>query len=220
MRSIIPMSYRHFAIFLIAISLTGTAYADKPKATELEARIAALEARVNRLHGSAAAVVPVGLGGSTGGNVVFTAALEVQVCPAGTVPTGSFCFDNPPGAIKVESQVFGTADQGAVITIDAANNPNFLTLAEAITNGIDDDIVIRTQSFADGAPGGGGASSSSERIFFGKDQVSSDVLRNDLEGLEVTSIRVAVDQFYSFYSQQDDSTEFQLRARVIFRVAD
>ena len=159
-------------------------------------------------------VVPGGCGG--GGPDELVIAQIVHASSGSSAPPlssdvfrFSLCLDSDPAGTRVfEGVGVRPADQGRTFTIEAADDPQFATLAAILTNGLDDTIAVEERN----ADGGGGARIGPESVFLvGLDPGFTGP---DLSGFTLTRIRLVVDQFST--TLNGGQTDHQFSVRFVF----
>lgn len=191
---------------------------DKPPSNdEVQNRLDALEFLIKRLSGHTAAVDTWNNSGATTGMPTLSMDIELFYCVPGTL--SDEC--GPGNAdITITKQNIQEADQDKIFILNRNNTPGLSEFFAAITDGQNGLLGIESYVYADGLFIGSGGSLRSEKSFFFKsDQPTSDpFFSNDLSGLEIDSLRVAVDRF--FVSNGSTETNFSMSGRVIYTLAE
>jgi hypothetical protein len=190
--------------------VTEQALADLQGAnSDLQDQIDDLEMFIKRLNGYKAAVIERGPSGTAQGQ------------PGHYVITLTFCESDGVTDCKVlQTGPVTEVDKGAVISFNASNSNDFQAIADRLTNGVDDFIMIADDYFdSDGNFQGGGSSSAPESSrFFRTPQVSTGPGFVDLAGLQIGSIDITVDSIQLFFN--GTGTDHSMDYHVFFSLAD
>jgi hypothetical protein len=181
----------------------------------LEAHISSVEQLTKRLHGFSAAVVSDNVTNNASGP------------PGSYLIRLTFCEGNDPQSpcdaivgFVLEADSLTGSDQSTVITFDATNTPDFPFIASLLANGADDRMFIETEYHdSNGAFAGGSTHQGFESSWFNLyPQVSSAPGVSDLEGLQIESISIAIDNLQLFFDQNTQSTQGWLYYRIFFGI--
>jgi hypothetical protein len=189
-------------------------------AADLAKQLQELERLVKRLHGYKAAVLAHEFESTAPGSGHFRVGLIV--CPGIELGMVNSCWRNAPDAVMLTTRPLTAADDRAILRFDATNHPEFATMIDLLTNGSEDRVSMFAE-FRDDQDNlivaNGIRTTEFNRFFIGP-QVSSGPGYVDLAGFEIDHIDVSIDRMRVEYDQGDDETDFTLRFRVFFGLAE
>ena len=201
----------------VALATEEALNALQGSATDLQAQIDALNVLARRLHGNQAAVIDdfIGAGkspGTPGGYLITLTFCEESV--------GIALCDSTTGTV-LTTPLITDAQEGTIITFNAGNAADFDLVVDLLTNGENDIIMIETNyQRGDGTGGGGGGITAQDSFYlFRKTQTTSGPGFDDLTGLEIDRVDIAIDRVLLAYDSTNDETSIDIEYRIFFGLA-